>query len=166
MTEKLHCKSDNALMFNRWINERGGLLVWQSIALDDPEITWTTPAKDPEGNPTTKPSHKASSSPIRTITDPNDVVVITPKEVKRFHVALRLGSQGLTMKVTDGGTRRIRAAVAKYSTDGDTAFYNFDYSTQEAVIYVSGPGIGLPEFIKEHEAWLESLPKKTHTKVS
>ena len=36
-----------------------------------------------------------------------------PVEVKRFHVAVRLGSQGFSLKVSDGGSRRIRREVAK-----------------------------------------------------
>jgi hypothetical protein len=55
------------------------------------------------------------------------------KEVKRFRVGIRMGSQGLRVKVTDGGSRRIRREVAKA---GAGATYTFDYMTQEAVILV------------------------------
>jgi hypothetical protein len=53
-------------------------------------------------------------------------------EVKRFHVAVRIGGQGFCLKVTDGGTRRIWRELAKAGTG---SFYEFDYNTQEAVIY-------------------------------
>lgn len=59
-------------------------------------------------------------------------------EVKRFHIGLRMGSQGLIVKVTDGGTRRIRHEVAKA---GDGAYYTFDYGTQEAVIMRPAPKV-------------------------
>ena len=52
-------------------------------------------------------------------------------EVKRFRVGVRWGSQGFTLKVTDGGSRRIRREVSKA---GDGAYHVFDYMTQEAVI--------------------------------
>jgi len=52
-------------------------------------------------------------------------------EVKRFRVGLRMGSQGFLIKVTDGGSRRIRREVSKA---GEGAFFVFDYSEQSAVI--------------------------------
>jgi len=53
-------------------------------------------------------------------------------EVKRFRVGVRMDSQGLCLKVTDGGSRRILRELLKV---GDGSFYEFDYFTQEAVIY-------------------------------
>ena len=53
------------------------------------------------------------------------------EEVKRFHVGVRMGSNGLALKVTDGGSRRIRREVSKA---GEGAYYAFDYLTQDAII--------------------------------
>jgi hypothetical protein len=72
------------------------------------------------------------------------VLVSKDVEVKRFRVGVRAGSQGLSLKVTDGGTRRIRSAVKRA---GEGAYYKFDYSTQEAVIFKPGTQIPLLEFL-------------------
>jgi hypothetical protein len=53
-------------------------------------------------------------------------------EVKRFHIGVRLGSQGFIVKLTDGATRRVWKEIAKA---GEGSFCRFDYGTQEAVIY-------------------------------
>lgn len=54
-------------------------------------------------------------------------------EVKRFHVAVRWGAQGFSLKLTDGATRNVRRALAKA---GEGSTYTFDYDTQECVIYM------------------------------
>lgn len=53
----------------------------------------------------------------------------------------------MTLKVTDGGSRRIRAAVSKA---GEGSWYTFDYSTQEAVILK-------PSSLTTLGAWLDRL---------
>ena len=69
------------------------------------------------------------------------------KEVKRFHVAVRLGSQGMSYKVTDGGTRRIRAEVEKA---GDGAYYTFDYDDyKNAAIMAPEKEMSLSAYAKE-----------------
>lgn len=72
-------------------------------------------------------------------------MVAIDREVKRFHVAIRMGSQGFSMKCTDGASRRIRSAVAKA---GEGAYHVFDYTTQEAVIMAPEKVIPLPEWEK------------------
>jgi len=49
------------------------------------------------------------------------------------------------VKLTSGGTRKVKAAVAKA---GDAAWYDFDYSTQEAVILVPETSVLLSDFIR------------------
>ena len=60
-----------------------------------------------------------------------------------------MSSQGLSLKVTDGGTRRIRAAVAKAADNAadHLAWYEFDYQTQEAIIYVHGTSQSLADWM-------------------
>ena len=123
--------SDNAQQIWQWLQTRGGLAIWPSINLSNFDKSWTTPLNNADGTPKTKPTWEADSKPSRVITDPAEVVVAVDEEVKRFRIGVRMGSQGMTLKVTDGGTRRIRAAVAKA---GEHAHYRFDYETQEAVI--------------------------------
>lgn len=144
--KKHHCTQENAPKFLDWIKNRGGIAVWKSIDLSDLDKSWSSPAfqgDNGDRTPYPKPNWKCASEPSRIITDPADVEVMTDKEVKRFRVGVRPGSNGMSMKVTDGGTRRIWAAVAKA---GDTAHYEFDYMTQEAVIYVADKIVPLNEW--------------------
>jgi hypothetical protein len=133
--EKLTVSPENADRFRDWLQNRGGLAIWRSVNLSNPGASWTTPALQPDGSPTPKPTWEADSHPERIVTDPAEVEVVEPREVRRFHVAVRRGSQGFTLKLTDASTRKVRAAVEKA---GDEAWYVFDYSTQEAVILVPG----------------------------
>ena len=66
--------------------------------------------------------------------DIEEIEVATYKEVKRFHVATRVGDQGFSVKVSDGGTRRIHKEVAKA---GEGAFYEFDYGDYDNAVIVA-----------------------------
>jgi len=81
------------------------------------------------------------------ITDPNEVGVSLDREVRRFRVGVRAGRQGLSLKVTDGGSRKIKAAVEKA---GEGAYYVFDYYNQEAVILAPEKTCSLTEWYKTH----------------
>lgn len=140
---KHHCAMANAATFWKWLKTRGGLAVWGSVNMSNPGASWTTPALDSEGKATTKPNWQCSETPCRIITDPDEVTVAWDKEVKRFRVGVRMGSQGFMLKVTDGGTRRIRAAVEKA---GEGAYHVFDYDTQEAVIMAPDKTMTLTEW--------------------
>lgn len=135
---------ENAERIKTWLDTRGGLALWRSLQIGD-DRTWTTPVLGPGGEPTTKPHWSVETKPYRIITDPTEVRVVVPKEVKRFRVGVRMGSQGLSLKVTDGGTRRIRKEVAKA---GEGAWYEFDYGTQEAVIFVPGEAVSLLDYVE------------------
>jgi hypothetical protein len=123
-------KAENVALIRRWLAERNGLAIWECVDLSNPGVTWTASVNGPDGRPAPKP-HYAAGRVIRIITDPADVVVSYDVEVKRFRVGVRRGDQGTKVKVTDGGSRRIRNAVAKA---GAGAYHVFDYMTQEAVI--------------------------------
>lgn len=134
-----------------WLQTRGGLALWKSADLSDPGKSWTCPLNDENGERKGKPIWQADSTPYRIITDPSDVEVHVPKEVARFHVALR--PKGFRLVCTDGSTRKIQKAVEKANEQhcqGQLhAFYAFDYSTQEAVIFVPDRILPLPEYIQE-----------------
>jgi hypothetical protein len=138
----------NAELMATWIKGRGGIAVWKSQDFSEFGKEMFTPAmtdhRDPK--PTPGPSWKVGNEPERIVTDPGQVILDTPKEVKRFRIGVRPGSQGLKVKVTDGGTRRIRAAMAKA---GEDSWYEFDYNTQEAVILVPGETITLKEYLEQ-----------------
>jgi hypothetical protein len=123
---------------------RGGIAQWPSVNLSNPGASWSTPALT-DGKPTPKPNWQCSNEPSQIVTDAAEVMVEVPKEVKRFRVGVRRGSEGFTLKVTDGGTRRIRKECAKA---GEHSWYEFDYDTQEAVIYVPEKRVPLTEFLQ------------------
>src|SRR5262249_23706513 len=105
--------------------------IWESLNLSNPGASWTTPVRNADGSAVTKPTWEAASAPARIITDPAEVMVAKDVEVKRFRVGVRRSSQGFMLKVSDGGSRRIRRET---STAGKGAYHIFDYSTQEAVV--------------------------------
>lgn len=140
----LECSPENVGRFFEWMENRGGIAVWNSANLNNPTATWCTPIQDENGNFNKKPNWQASEI-IRIITDINDIDVVTSKEIKRFHVATRI--KGLTSKVTGGGSRRIHAAVAKAKKEYGDAWYEFDYyDYNNAVICVPGERTPLSEW--------------------
>jgi hypothetical protein len=118
-----------------WLRDRGGVIVWENINLSDPTKGFTyTPAKTSDGQDGHEKKPHWGVRAKEVVTDPDKFRFAKElKEVKRFRVAVRMGSQGMSLKVTDGGTRRIKAALAKAGPD---SCYEFDYDTQEAVILV------------------------------
>ena len=141
-----HVLAANAEQVWQWFQERGGIAVWKSIDFATAGQSWTTPLKDAKGQPTKKQSWRMEDTPSLVITDPAEVVVDVPKEIKRFRVGIKMGSQGMMLKCTEGATRRIRRECAKA---GDDSWYEFDHGTQEAVIFVPGESQPLPEYIAE-----------------
>ena len=141
---------ENAEKFWNWLHTCGGMAIWKSVNLSNIGMSWTTPVMDSEGKAISKPSWEAENSPSRIITNPEEVVVSTPKEVKRFHIGVRMGSQGLSFKVTDGGTRRIRREVTNATMKyGKPVWYEFDYEFQDAVIMTAGELVPLVNYAKE-----------------
>jgi len=92
-----------------------------------------TPAYDTDGKPYSKPHWKYAAAPDFIVTDPSKVILNQYQELKRFHIAIRLGGSGMMLKCTDASTRKIKRAVEQA---GENARYEFDYLTQEAVILV------------------------------
>lgn len=125
--------ADNASQIAGWLKAGRGLAHWTSIDLSDPGYALTTPALAVDlSTKTGKPHWKVGGEPARIIFDSALVEVRTYELAKRFHIGVRVSGQGLALKVTDGGTRRIRREVMKAGPD---AFYNFDYETQDALIW-------------------------------
>ena len=135
--------AENAEKMLEWIKSRGGLAIWNSVNLSNPGSSWTTPANKEDGTPTAKPSWELADKPERIITDASECEVITAKEVKRFHVAIRRGSEGFSFKLTDASSRKVKEAVKKA---GNEAWYEFDYGSQECVILVPGTKINLVDW--------------------
>lgn len=143
--EKHRVVESTAPAFLRWMRERGGIAIWGCLDLGNPGKTWSTPAKTAEGQPTPKPHWAATTEPIRVITDMEGIMVDTPKEVKRFHIAVR--RTGMALKLTDGSTRRVRKAV---EAAGEAAWYEFD--GPDAVILVPGQTMTLGDWARKYAA--------------
>ena len=143
MSDRHEVTEEHAPKFLEWIAKRGGVAVWPSVDLSDPGVSMSSPALTPEGKPTPKPHWKLAAEPSRVITSASEIDVVTWKEVKRFHVGVRRGSQGMSVKLTDGATRKLRAAVAKA---GEGATYRFDYEEQAAVILVPSEVVPLDQW--------------------
>lgn len=143
-TYKQTCSPENAPRFREWIASRGGVAVWPSVNMSKPGASWSTPALTAEGEPMGKPTWQADSKPAFVVTSEADIGVETMREVKRFHVATRHGrSNPLLIKLTDASDRKLRAALEKA---GKGSSYEFDYSTQEAVILVPETIVPLTEW--------------------
>ena len=150
--------AENAPMIWEWFQTRGGLALWSSIDLSDPGKSWTCPLLDANGVKKSKPTWKADEDPYRVIRDPAEVLVETYKEVRRFRVAVRMGSQGFSLKLTDHASQKVRAAVKKA---GPNATYEFDYGTQEAVIFVPDMEMPLVEWAAKNGLVKKSKEGKT-----
>ena len=135
----------NADQVWRWFQERGGIAVWKSVDFSTAGQSWTTPLHDAEGQADEEAELAHGGKPSLVITDPAEVVVDVPKEIKRFRVAVEAGSQGLLLKCSDAASRRIRRECEKA---GEDSWYEFDYGTQEAVIFVPGESQPLPEYVR------------------
>lgn len=144
VVENLECSPENVGRFLDWLENRGGIAVWNSVNLGNPGATWSAPINDEEGNVKGKPSWQAGKV-IRIITDINDIDVVTSKEIKRFHVATR--QTLMSIKVTEGGSCRINNAVAKAAEEHGDAWHEFDYEDyKNAVICVPGETTPLSEW--------------------
>lgn len=147
LPHKHQCSPENAANMLSWIKTRGGIAIWSSVNMSNPGASWSTPYLTKDGSLMLSPTWQAEKNPSRVVTDPGEVVVVTPRVVKRFHVAVRVGSQGLQAKLTVASSRKVRDAVAKA---GDGAWYEFDYGEQEAVILVPGETVSLEEWVASH----------------
>jgi hypothetical protein len=143
------CTEENAATFLDWIKNSGGVALWNSISLSEPELNWSTPALDKNGKPTPKPTWKVGNQPDAIYTDPATIGVVTYKENRRFHVSLRVSHNGLSLKLSDASNNRLNKALMKA---GEGATYRFDYDTQDAVVLVPAKTISLKEWAEVNVA--------------
>lgn len=139
------CEVYNASLFWQWVRERGGVALWRSLNLSNPTQTWSTPALDKHGQPTSKPHWSAEASPCAVYTDPAEIGVVTYAEHKRFHVAIRPGGGGF--KLTDASSRKLEHAL---QAAGEGATYAFDYAAQECIILTPEQTISLLEWATQN----------------
>jgi hypothetical protein len=137
---------DQAVQVLGWFKTRGGVLVWPSADLASPATQFTTPLLTADGVTPDKP-HWTAGSPF-PVTDPAEVgVVVGQREVRRFRVSVRRGRSEFRLKLTDHSAAKLSRALSDVGRD---AWFEFDYATQEAVVYVpDGPAVPLTSFQEE-----------------
>lgn len=143
----IECNIENAPKFLEWCKTRGGIAKWQSINLSNPGASWSTPALTPEGLPTPRPTWQADEKPIEVESNPDKITVYVDREVKRFHVAVKLGDS-FNFVLTDASDRRVKREVEKA---GKGAYYAFDYMFQDCVIMAPDKQMTLTEWAKASE---------------
>jgi hypothetical protein len=140
---------ENAEKFAEWIQTRGGIAVWNSKDLSDPGYSVSSPVNRETGEPVVQPHWKVGMQPDLIITDPDEIEVVRFEEARRFRVALRRGSQGLKIKLTDAASEKVNKALEKA---GEGSSYVFDYMTQEAVILKPANNCSLSDWMEaNHE---------------
>lgn len=143
----INIQAENAKKIYEWIVKRNGIAVWNSIDLSDPGFQLITPATKEDGSPYEKPHWKVGKDP-KIINDINKIEVSFDKEIKRFHVATRIGGNGLNIKCSDGATRRINKEIEKA---GEGAYYQFDcFSYENCIIMAPEKKTSLVNWIKEN----------------
>jgi hypothetical protein len=131
------CVPDSKERFAEWIANRGGVIRWRNLNLSNPNAgDHYTPVRGPngEGNQQSAPHWSVGFAEI--ITDLSRFRFVKElKEVKRIKIAVRMGSQGLSLKLTDGSSNRLRKAMSKIQEQHKTVpCYHFE--GPEAVIQV------------------------------
>jgi len=114
----------HAMMIADWIKNRGGVAIFRSISLSNPNASWSVPALT-DGLPTPKPNWQSANEPERIILSSDEIDVVKYTEVQRFHIKIIPGGS-MNLVLSDGSSRRVRKAIAKvdggtYTFDGDDA---------------------------------------------
>lgn len=146
--------SDFASQALDWLTNRGGIACWKSISPSNPDASWSSPATIRKGEiegeegdeivPHPKPNWQCADNPYRIISDPADVIVYVSKEHCRLRISL---CRNLPTKLTDASIRKVNAAVISCATQKQAeAWHEFDYATDEAVIYYDEKLIPLNEW--------------------
>lgn len=153
MPKKHQVGVNNAQQIFSWIRDRGGIAIWDSQNLSDPGRTWTTPLHNQDGTRRTEKPHWSANQIARVITDPAEVEVVVAKELRRFHVAVRMAANGMILKLTDASSKQVRRAVAKAVQEFGDAWHEFDYESQKnAVIYVPAEVVPLAEWMRRQQS--------------
>lgn len=126
-----------------WIESRGGIAVWKSINLSNPGKEIFTPALTEDNKPYPKPSWEVSNQPYEIIKSLEDIIIIIPKEIKRFKVFTRISSNGLSIRLTDSSSQKVR----RYESGYENSWHEFDYENQQAVILIPDKEILAYEYL-------------------
>src|ERR1017187_7733431 len=94
--------------FIDWINSRGGVQFWHNANLSDPTAGDVfTPALTTEGTTSQSPrwSHPTKGELVQDISHFKFATKL--QEVDRFKIAVRIGSNGFMINLTDASSKRL-----------------------------------------------------------
>ena len=114
-----------------WIKDRGGVKVWNNINLSNIRSgPLFSPVLDENGNEYLSAPRWGWGDPVIIKSIDKFRFVKEFKEVARFRVAIRMGSNGTMLKLTGGSTKRLHRLLDAHPG----SYYRFDYAMQECVI--------------------------------
>lgn len=127
---------DAKAKIQKWLAEGRKVAVWKSVDLSDLNAgNCYTP-----GDVTQSPHWKYGGKPHEIVDDiARFRFAKGMREVKRIHISIRIGASGLSLNLTDGSARRLRAALDRVKEmTGLDPYYRFEESpvSREAVIEV------------------------------
>lgn len=149
MQEKflLQTTAKNAAKLAAWIEHRGGVAVWPSADLSDPDHQWLTPALT-DSEPTTRPNWKCGQAKIVTTTD--EVGIYQESTFREFTVAIRRSENGLSAKLTDASQAKVERVIAQCKDKHGNAFIKrgvLDVDRPSIGVYYASDPVSLTEFI-------------------
>ncbi len=146
----VQCEESNAQKYWDWIQDRGGLAIWESQNLSNPGASWITPAtirqgdcegftnESPDANvilPYPQPTWQAGKEPARLVIDPKQVGVYTAELYKAFRVGL-VGRE-MSLVLTSGAQRKVDKHMAECKEKHGDSFY------RKGVLEIEGASMGI-----------------------
>ena len=129
-------------LFTKWIEHRGGVTRWKNVDLSNSDAgdQFTPATAIPEGDNPPQPYSKPhwSMQQDETINDLGRFRFVREmKEVERFPVEVRMGGNGMQLKLTDESSQKVRNRNTEIEEErGKPSYYHFDYETQEAIFTI------------------------------
>lgn len=130
--------------FAKWIAERGGVQVWVNVNLSNPGAGEKfTPLRTEQGQTYDAPHWSVTRGEL--VTDITRFRFVKEQiEFKRVKIAVRVGRQGISLKLTDASTKRVYTACDKakekygrgatFVFDDDTAIIQIPVYDDESVV--------------------------------
>lgn len=133
--ERIEVTTPNAKeKFADWIANRGGVVIWRNVNLSNRDAgLMFAPLRDAAGQENGKPHWSRERGEL--VTDISRFRFVRElREVKRIKIAVRMGAQGLCLKLTDGSTNRLRKACAKIAEQNNGTEPTYHFEEDQAVI--------------------------------
>lgn len=111
--------AESAHQIWRWLQERGGIIVWESQDMGNPGQSVTTPYRSADGSPAGSPGWRYPT-PTRHITDPADVVVLATRVLKTVPVRISR-ADGFRLIVANSSVDKLGRMVEKLRREHPTA---------------------------------------------